>query len=65
VELAPRELIEDIFILGDAAAQRERLESYQAGGITTPVLMPIPLGGEGGTSAVERMGALVESLAPR
>lgn len=65
VELAPRTLIEDIFILGDAAAQRERLESYQAGGITTPVLMPIPVGGDAGGSAVERMGHLVESLAPR
>ena len=64
VEAAPRALIEDIFILGDADAQRARLESYRAGGITTPVLMPIPLAGPGASSSVEEMGTLVESLAP-
>jgi probable F420-dependent oxidoreductase len=64
VEAAPRELIEDIFILGDADAQRARLESYRAGGVTTPVLMPIPLAGPDGSGSVEEMGTLVESLAP-
>ena len=64
VEAAPRELIEDIFILGDADAQRARLESYRAGGITTPVLMPIPAGGPGAPGSVDAVGALVESLAP-
>jgi probable F420-dependent oxidoreductase len=43
-ELAPQDLMEDIFILGDADAQRERLGAYVDGGIKTPVLMPIPVG---------------------
>lgn len=64
VELAPRELIEDIFILGDANAQRERLERYRTAGITTPVLMPVPLAAPGSAVSVDEMGALVESLAP-
>ena len=61
VELAPRELIEDIFILGDAAAQRERLDAYADGGVTTPVLQLIPLGAE---PSAELYTELAESLAP-
>jgi probable F420-dependent oxidoreductase len=58
--LAPRELIEDIFVLGDAAAQRERLAAYVERGITLPVLLPVPVGPPG----AKGLGALVESLAP-
>lgn len=65
VELAPRELVEDIFILGDADAQIERLEAYGAGGITTPVVMPIPLGAPGAPVSPETYVELVQSLAPR
>ena len=65
VELAPRELVEDIFILGDADAQIERLEAYRAGGITTPVVMPIPLAAPGAPVSPEIYVELVESLAPR
>jgi probable F420-dependent oxidoreductase len=65
VELAPRELIEDIFILGDAAAQRERLGAYVERGITTPVVLPIPLAPAGEPVSTDAYGALVESLAPR
>ena len=64
VELAPRELIEDIFILGDAAAQRARLDAYASGGITTPVVMPIPLAAPGTEASAETYIPLVESLAP-
>ncbi len=64
VELAPRELIEDIFILGDADAQRSRLERYAAGGISTPVLMPIPLAAPGTPVSPDTYVELVESLAP-
>lgn len=64
VELAPRELIEDIFILGDADAQRARLEAYRAGGISTPVVMPIPLAAPGTPVGPETYVDLVESLAP-
>lgn len=64
VELAPRALIEDIFILGDAAAQRERLVAYVERGITTPVVMPIPLVAPGTPVSPDTYGQLVESLAP-
>ena len=64
VELAPRELIEDIFILGDAEAQKRRLMAYVERGITTPVLLPIPLAAPGTPLSSEVYGPLVESLAP-
>ena len=64
VELAPTELIEDIFVLGDAAAQRARLRGYVNGGITTPVIMPIPLVPPGTRVAADTYIELVESLAP-
>jgi probable F420-dependent oxidoreductase len=60
-ELAPQELMEDIFILGDADAQRERLREYVDGGIKTPVLMPFPVGREPSPDAYVE---LVRSLAP-
>ena len=64
-ELAPRALIEDIFILGDADAQVARLESYRAGGVTTPVVLPIPPAAPGAAVSVNTYLQLVESLAPR
>ena len=63
-ELAPRDLIEDIFILGDADTQRARLEAYAAAGITTPVVLPIPHPERMGEPPVELYGELVESLRP-
>ncbi|GAC1488193.1 MAG: LLM class F420-dependent oxidoreductase [Solirubrobacteraceae bacterium] len=41
LELAPDELIKEIFIFGPPAAQHARLERYHAAGITTFVLTPI------------------------
>jgi probable F420-dependent oxidoreductase len=41
VELAPADLIREIFIFGSPADQRARLEEYAAGGIRTFVLTPI------------------------
>jgi probable F420-dependent oxidoreductase len=64
VDLAPRELVEDIFVLGDAATQRARLEAYRASGITVPVLLIIPLAAPGTPVSVDAYGELVESLAP-
>ena len=61
VQLVPHDLIRDIFILGDAAAQRERLDRYAAGGVTTPVLQLIPLGAE---PSAELYIELAESLGP-
>ena len=55
-ELAPWELIEDMFILGTPEEMRERLDAYAAGGITVPVVTPI--------TTPDRMGALIEALAP-
>jgi probable F420-dependent oxidoreductase len=60
LELAPTDLIEDVFLLGEPAEQRERLEAYVEKGVNTPVLLIVPASGtpDGGYSA------LVESLAP-
>ena len=41
VELVPDELVREVFLFGDAAAQRERLQAFAAGGITTFVLTPV------------------------
>lgn len=64
-ELVPRELVEEVFILGDAPAQRRRIADFRRRGIDTPVLLPIPLAGPGATASVDVYGELVESLAPR
>lgn len=64
VELVPRDLVEDIFILGDADAQRARLRQYVDGGITTPVLMPVPIVAPGTPVGADKYVRLVESLAP-
>jgi len=60
LELAPTDLIEDVFLLGEPAEQRERLEAYVEKGVNTPVLLIVPASGmpDGGYSA------LVQSLAP-
>jgi probable F420-dependent oxidoreductase len=55
-ELAPWDLIEDMFILGTPAQMRERLEAFVAGGITLPVLTPI--------TTADRLADLIEALAP-
>jgi probable F420-dependent oxidoreductase len=57
LELAPDDLIQEIFIFGDAEQQRERLARYAAGGIRTFVLTPI--------AAPEELPGLVAALAPR
>ena len=64
LELVPTELVEDIFILGDAAEQKARLERYVDGGITTPVLLPIPIVAPGAPVSADTFVELVESLAP-
>jgi probable F420-dependent oxidoreductase len=60
LELAPTDLIEDVFVLGDAAEQRARLEAYVEKGVNTPVLLIVPASGMPGGG----YGELVESLAP-
>jgi alkanesulfonate monooxygenase SsuD/methylene tetrahydromethanopterin reductase-like flavin-dependent oxidoreductase (luciferase family) len=53
---APWELIEEMFIFGEPAQMKERLEAFVAGGITLPVITPI--------TTPDRIGELIESLAP-
>jgi probable F420-dependent oxidoreductase len=55
-ELAPEELIREIFIFGSPAEQKERLGDFVAGGISTPVLTPI--------CAPDQIGDLIGELAP-
>ena len=56
-ELAPEELIREIFVLGSPAQIRERLAQFVDGGITTAVLAPI--------CPPEQLPGLLEALAPR
>jgi probable F420-dependent oxidoreductase len=53
---APWELIEDMFIFGEPAAMRHRLEAFVEGGITLPVLTPI--------APPDQLADLIEALRP-
>jgi probable F420-dependent oxidoreductase len=55
-ELAPWELIEDMFIFGSPEQMKERLGEFVAGGITLPIVTPIV--------APEQLGEAIEALAP-
>jgi probable F420-dependent oxidoreductase len=55
-ELAPWDLIEDMFIFGSPEEMKERLNAYVDGGITLPIITPI--------TTPERTGDLIEALAP-
>jgi probable F420-dependent oxidoreductase len=55
-ELAPWELIEDMFILGPAEQMRERLDAFVDGGITCPVITPV--------TTPDKLGAMIDALAP-
>jgi probable F420-dependent oxidoreductase len=55
-ELAPEELIREIFIFGSPAEQKERLGEFVAGGISTPVLTPI--------CSPDQIGDMIGELAP-
>jgi probable F420-dependent oxidoreductase len=57
LELVPEELVREVFLFGDAAAQRERLAAFAEGGITTFVLTPI--------CAPPEVALFVDALAPR
>ena len=64
LEVAPGDLIEEIFIVGNPAAQRARLEEYRDRGITVPVLLLVPGGGPGTDAGPDLYGEYVEALAP-
>src|SRR4029077_12984746 len=55
-ELAPWDLIEDMFILGSPEEMKERLGAYVEGGITCPVVTPI--------TTPDKLGELIAALAP-
>ena len=55
-EVAPEDLIREIFVFGEPAQQKERLAQFVARGITTPVLTPI--------CPPDRMPAAIDALAP-
>jgi probable F420-dependent oxidoreductase len=54
-ELAPEELIREIFVFGSPERQKERIEEYVQGGISTCVLTPI--------AAPEQLPQLIDVLA--
>jgi probable F420-dependent oxidoreductase len=64
LELAPGDLIEEIFVLGDPDSQRTRIEAFQDAGVNVPVLMTVPGGGPGERVGAEKYIDLVNSLAP-
>jgi probable F420-dependent oxidoreductase len=57
IELAPEELIREIFVFGSPDEIHARLQEFVAGGVTTAVLSPI--------ADPSRIGELLEALAPR
>ena len=56
IELAPAELVQEIFLFGSTETIRERLAAFTEGGITTTVLAPL--------CAPDQVIAVLEALAP-
>jgi probable F420-dependent oxidoreductase len=55
-EVAPWDLIEEMFIFGPPEQMRDRLGAFVDGGITLPVITPI--------TTPDKLGELIEALAP-
>ena len=55
-EEAPWDLIEEMFIFGEPAQMKARLEAFVEGGITLPVITPI--------TTPDKLGDLIDALAP-
>ncbi len=53
---APWELIEEMFLLGEPEAMRERLDAFVEGGVTLPVLTPVV--------PPDRLDEMIQGLAP-
>jgi probable F420-dependent oxidoreductase len=64
LELAPPELVDDIFVLGDAAEQRARLEDFKRRGIDCPMLFIVPAGGPRAEIDTDVYIETVQALAP-
>jgi probable F420-dependent oxidoreductase len=56
IELAPQELVEEIFLFGSSETIKERLAAFAEGGITTTVLAPL--------CAPDQVASVIEALAP-
>jgi probable F420-dependent oxidoreductase len=56
-ELAPWDLISDVFLFGAPEAIRERLGAFVEAGVTVPVLLPI--------TTPDKLDDLIDALAPR
>jgi hypothetical protein len=57
LELAPEDLVRDVFIFGSYDEQRARLREFTAGGITTAILTPM--------CGPDRLEEMIRGLAPR
>ncbi len=55
-EEAPWDLIEEMFIFGEPAQMKDRLNAFVDGGITLPVITPI--------TTPDKLGELIDALAP-
>jgi probable F420-dependent oxidoreductase len=55
-EEAPWDLIEEMFIFGEPAQMKDRLNAFVEGGITLPVITPI--------TTPDKLGELIDGLAP-
>jgi probable F420-dependent oxidoreductase len=55
-EEAPWDLIEEMFIVGEPAQMKDRLNAFVEGGITLPVITPI--------TTPDKLGELIDGLAP-
>ena len=55
-ELAPWDLIEEVFLFGSPEAIRERLDAFIEAGVTVPVLLPV--------TTPDKQAELIEALAP-
>ncbi len=62
-ELFSDEMFDELFLHGDAAAVRARIQAYRDAGVTTPTLMCISLAGTPEERA-ERLATTVHALAP-
>jgi alkanesulfonate monooxygenase SsuD/methylene tetrahydromethanopterin reductase-like flavin-dependent oxidoreductase (luciferase family) len=57
LELVPDDLVREVFVFGDGAAQHERLAEFAQAGITTSVLAPV--------CEPREWPAVIDELAPR
>jgi probable F420-dependent oxidoreductase len=62
--LAPPELVDDVFVLGEPDEQRARLEDFRRRGIDCPVLLIVPPGGPGAEIDPDVYIGAVRALAP-